>query len=402
VTAMAGGSSYTQLHRWARKNLTVHQVSRLAARVLTLFPGLADRYGVATGAITMAEAAERTLSVTEYREEYPLEGSAAAFLDGYAEALGPLWRDGVLALEARVSVLGVANAEVLMASGQLLKQPGAKLIEPEGGREIFKRQMATRHNSRLHVDGPMLSMVGSPRSAGHYFHFIAERFRYVLHALRECPELRGATLLVREKVGPHQEAAYAYLQRAYPMLKLRTVADDVRVSCGELVTSGRRHAHPVCHFAGAADLDEVARAFRTIYGIGKPAGTRRIYISRSGTRLRRTTNEAEVAAVLEARGFETVRPETLSHADQVRLFGEAAVVVGTGGAALTNLIFAPRGAVVVETCPPEVQFPYFIGLALARGMRYAHVYGGKAGPNESYALDPARLAAAVDGALALR
>jgi capsular polysaccharide biosynthesis protein len=74
---------------------------------------------------------------------------------------------------------------------------------------------------------------------------------------------------------------------------------------------------------------------------------RKLYLSREGTTRRRIQNEAEVVARLEAAGFESVRPETLSVAEQVRLFSQASHIVGSSGAALTNMLFSPPGAQVV-------------------------------------------------------
>jgi capsular polysaccharide biosynthesis protein len=270
------------------------------------------------------------------------------------------------------------------------------LLDTESGTPNRIKQMPAIHRHRLRLSGPVLTLVRTPRSSGHYYHFIAERFRFVLHALRTCPELRSATIVVRPEPSAYQRAAYDYLVRTYPGLTIREVPADVRVVCEELVCVGRRDAHKVSHFAGHDDFEEIAHAYRTIYGIEPSVPRRRLYLSRAGVRLRRTVNEAEIEALLAARGFETVRPETLSHADQVRLFGEARTIVSTGGAALTNLLFVPPGGTVIETVPREIQFPFFIGLALQMGLGYGPVYGGPPGPHEAYRLDPAALAATLD------
>lgn len=78
---------------------------------------------------------------------------------------------------------------------------------------------------------------------------------------------------------------------------------------------------------------------------GTPA--RKLYLSRSGTQRRRIDNEAALEAALARAGFETVRPETLSVREQVQLFSQASHVVGSSGAALTNVMFCAPGARVV-------------------------------------------------------
>ncbi len=77
-----------------------------------------------------------------------------------------------------------------------------------------------------------------------------------------------------------------------------------------------------------------------------PAAARRLYVPRKRGGWRSVVNEDELVARLTRDGFEVVRPDGMSLADQVRLFAEAAVVVGLHGAGLTNVLFAPRGRLV--------------------------------------------------------
>jgi hypothetical protein len=101
----------------------------------------------------------------------------------------------------------------------------------------------------------------------------------------------------------------------------------------------------------------------------------RIYISRAGARFRRVLNEEEVIEALEREGFTAVKLETLSVAAQARLFSEAEVVVSPHGAGLTNLIFCPPGAVVVEIFSPRCVIPAYWGISGERQLRYGYVLG---------------------------
>jgi hypothetical protein len=69
------------------------------------------------------------------------------------------------------------------------------------------------------------------------------------------------------------------------------------------------------------------------------ASPRHLYIDRSHSRLRPLVNERDLVAPLAAMGFAIVRPETMSVADQVRLFRGAETIVAPHGAALTNLAY---------------------------------------------------------------
>ncbi len=81
---------------------------------------------------------------------------------------------------------------------------------------------------------------------------------------------------------------------------------------------------------------------------------RRLFLSRkkitesSGGRYRALLNEDELLAEVAAIGYEIIEPETLPLAEQVRLFREADVVVGLGGAAMFNVVFCRPGTTVIS------------------------------------------------------
>jgi hypothetical protein len=78
-----------------------------------------------------------------------------------------------------------------------------------------------------------------------------------------------------------------------------------------------------------------------------------VYLSK--TRLNggvgRVINEGEITAVLEAKGVELLYPETLSFAEQVRLFAQNRVIAGTTGSAFHTSIFAPPVSRIVGLNP---------------------------------------------------
>jgi hypothetical protein len=78
------------------------------------------------------------------------------------------------------------------------------------------------------------------------------------------------------------------------------------------------------------------------YGVSQVEPTRRLYLSRARDDHWRTTNEPEVEALLQEYGFETVTPARFSFREQIELFAQAEVIVGTG-AGLFNMVFSsPR------------------------------------------------------------
>ncbi len=127
---------------------------------------------------------------------------------------------------------------------------------------------------------------------------------------------------------------------------------------------------------------------------------RRIYISRARSRGRRLHDEDAVWPVLRDRGFEYVLMEELTLDAQVRLMAEARVVFGTHGAGLTNTLFCPAGAHVIEVLDPEFPCPNFYGLSAATSHPYWLLWGEPVGaapaPWRPLALDPGRLSRLLD------
>jgi capsular polysaccharide biosynthesis protein len=97
---------------------------------------------------------------------------------------------------------------------------------------------------------------------------------------------------------------------------------------------------------------------------------RKIMISRAQARGRRLANEADLWAALEPRGFERVFMERLPFDDQVALMSETRVLAAPHGAGLTNMVFAPSGAHIIEIKDRAYPNPNFYALACAMGHQY--------------------------------
>jgi Capsular polysaccharide biosynthesis protein len=99
-------------------------------------------------------------------------------------------------------------------------------------------------------------------------------------------------------------------------------------------------------------------------------GRRRLYVTRCRAACRRIVNEAELQPILDDYGFETVECEILSFAEQVRLFSEASIVVGSHGGGLTNILWCGRGASVFDIQQPHAVRRCYWSLARALGHHY--------------------------------
>jgi hypothetical protein len=141
---------------------------------------------------------------------------------------------------------------------------------------------------------------------------------------------------------------------------------------------------------------------------------RRLFITRADARnaaVRRLLNSDEIERVAQRHGFEIIAPETLSFAEQVTLFSQAAVIAGPHGAGFANMAFAPAGTRIVELIGPrggrEAGGAPAVYRTLATAMRFdfsrcigasderLRIESGHL-PLESFTIDPASFSAALE------
>jgi capsular polysaccharide biosynthesis protein len=129
---------------------------------------------------------------------------------------------------------------------------------------------------------------------------------------------------------------------------VREVADEM-VSIDDVVFT-----NCMDHFLHApnAILKLVRERIRTNAALLAPhqESPRLLYLERADEK-RMMVNQDKLINLLRLRGFAIVQPETLSVAEQVKLFSKAEVIVSATGAGLTNALFAPQNAKVFEIQP---------------------------------------------------
>ncbi|GJD72206.1 hypothetical protein CFIICLFH_0419 [Methylobacterium goesingense] len=108
----------------------------------------------------------------------------------------------------------------------------------------------------------------------------------------------------------------------------------------------------------------------------------RIYVSRNRTGRRRLANEDAVIALLRERGYRVVHPETESFARQVQIFAAARLVVGSMGAALSNLAFAPQGVRCLMLTNRDMLDDFFLDLVGLKEGTYVSLHGTSLSPDQ--------------------
>jgi capsular polysaccharide biosynthesis protein len=213
-------------------------------------------------------------------------------------------------------------------------------VEPRGDGLVFTPP----------TDAPTLGEVCVPFPWGvfNYGHFLLDGLASVLTLLDA-----GALGRLPLVTPPLQRWQRDLLRLTFGDLAWQEVAAPIVRVAGAVYTPAMDH---YLHRPGPLLIAVRARLLAAVQS-AKPrrssyrAQGRRLYVSRRSQHMRVLVNEVALEAALVRRGFQIVRPEGMSVADQIRLFAEADVIVGPTGAGLTNALFAAPGCRVVEIQP---------------------------------------------------
>ena len=193
------------------------------------------------------------------------------------------------------------------------------------------------------VDAPHLAAATVFMAKGgefNYGHFLLD----CLPALLAIDSL-GLTAALPPIAPPLKRWNRELLSLAFPRLAVREVkAQAVRLDEAAFCTAMDHYLHKPNALVPQLRERILAHAARTGRG---PA---RVYISRAYP-MRVMVDEPALEAGLAARGFVIARTETMSVGEQIALVRDARVVVGATGAGLSNALFAPEGAKVIEIQP---------------------------------------------------
>ena len=128
-------------------------------------------------------------------------------------------------------------------------------------------------------------------------------------------------------------------------------------------------------------LTFIRERFLPLSGPHPLPGATKIYISRQGTPTRKPTNEDDIIARLEARGFAVVELEKMTLPEQISLFRDARVVLAPHGGGLANLVFCAPGTRVIELFP-AANIDLYYRLAAAMGLNYFFAKGTDGDPRQ--------------------
>lgn len=217
-----------------------------------------------------------------------------------------------------------------------------------------------------HRDGVFATILSPGSATPNYFHWLVESLPRI--AILEEARIEDYCLIVPELLAPWQAAT---LDRLGLEGARRVGFGEQHWQIDSLLVPSLLGYPGMCRPWAAAWL-------RRRLGVPeREEGTRRLYVSRSRASHRRVSNEDEVLATLDSLGFECVLTEDMTLEEQISLFSQAQFIVGLHGAGLTNVLFAPRRARVLEFMSPLPGYvnACYYSLASAVGQRYMYLLG---------------------------
>jgi capsular polysaccharide biosynthesis protein len=174
--------------------------------------------------------------------------------------------------------------------------------------------------------------------------------------------------------GRQREIICLPLGRAIAVERLYVTSACGYVPFGRRNTELSGHSHglfsPVALGKVRTKLIEAARK------LGVDDSPEKIYLRRTSG-ARKVINAAEIEKLLVSQGFSIVEPEKLSFLEQVRLFSNAKVVLGSSGAALANIIFCPpeTAITILISTFSDTSYWYWQNIACATGNQVNYVMG---------------------------
>jgi hypothetical protein len=181
------------------------------------------------------------------------------------------------------------------------------------------------------IQGPATVFASTPN----YYHWLVEELPLILRVHQESPE---TTVIVNEtgRTNKHDQVAN------HLGMKVRNA--PLTVSIKEHVMPGRANDSWFIHPQDHVRLADFGRSMTKNHnGLNHD----RVYVSRSKSP-RSIPGEGALEDLLGAHGFFIAHLENMPWPDQISLFQSARVVAGPHGAGLSNLVFTPPGATLIE------------------------------------------------------
>jgi capsular polysaccharide biosynthesis protein len=237
------------------------------------------------------------------------------------------------------------------------------------GNHRVMRQLWLPKKTRISGQVAILASTGS----ANYYHWLFDVLPR-LEMLRKAGFLQNPNLsfILERPLNTFQRESLRYYGFTLP--RVIFLQDFPHIECEEMILPslpGRIGDVPpwVCDFLR-----------NPLVGLSPTTNKKNMYfITRRKTTSRNLLNEQLLLDSLASFGVQVVEPQDLTFSEQVDLFANADVVIGTHGAGLANIVFCKRNSRLLEFMASEYRNKCYWALAGNIPIRYAYVIGEESG-----------------------
>ncbi len=201
-------------------------------------------------------------------------------------------------------------------------------------------------------------------AAGNYYHWLVDSMPRLL-VVKELLKQDNYALLMPENYPKYIRQPLSYLEIKNITLIKKNEYLQVENVLLPYYLAGSGHIHPTMVF-------EVREFFRNKIDLKRTITSDKIYVSRGRQKARRVKNEEQVIEVVHQFGFEVIYFEDYTFEEQVTIGKGAKIMVSSHGANLTNSMFMPENAKVLELIRKDR--PNFCYWALATVAKQNYYY----------------------------
>jgi capsular polysaccharide biosynthesis protein len=217
-------------------------------------------------------------------------------------------------------------------------------------RAIRKREAYRRWKSRPYQYYPETVAVLTFCSAHNYFHWMFDVLPRI-ELLRRSGIQIDRFAMNRQWILPFQEETLSVLGISRDkLIDIRSDLQARMLVVPSLITRYilKSHSYVRPRIIPGWTCDFLRKEFLRTSNNDSPVQSEYIYISRENSIYRKVLNEEEIINQLAAFGFSKVTLESMTVAEQVKLFSCAKVIVAPHGAGLANVVFCKPGTKIIE------------------------------------------------------
>lgn len=314
------------------------------------------------------------------------------------------------------------DGRVIGGSSVILSNDGSLLYDMLSERELYKANMTDeglfliggrpRHFGEYYIYNYLNSSVTEIPTAitlacnmsNNYYHFMMEvAAKFTL--LNQIGIDKDVPLLIDEQVisvpqmkevidalnDDNKEIIPLKKNQLYKVNKLFVISEpNVIVPNSSVVGESRTENFAFDSKAISSLRDSISSKYPLV---DKGTIPERIFLSRKGCNKRRC-NEDELEPILQDYGFKSIQAEELSIGQQIQLFSNAEHIIGSSGAAFTNLIYCKQNAIATLFFTVKVNATCFSSLGIVQGITTYHIVTEQESNNihnESFSISPENL-----------